>query len=114
MTLADLPRRQTMTKDVKGKYTKIENAFVKMRDGVELSVNIFLPNAVSKGERVPVIASLGPYSKDIHALEFGLPKTEIYANMLRNVKPIGPDSCFELADPLIWVWRTRAFFASTL
>lgn len=93
-----------MTTDVDGQYTKIQNAFIEMRDGVELCVNVYLPFAASKnGEKVPVITSLGPYGKDIQALEFGLPKTDIYANMLRNVSPIGPDACFELADPLIWV-----------
>jgi hypothetical protein len=97
-----------VTKDVDGLYTKIENAFVVMRDGIELCVNIYLPFAASKnGEKVPVIASLGPYGKDVRALEFGLPKTDIYAKMLRNVKPIGPDSCFELADPLVWVMSTQ-------
>ncbi|KAK0386807.1 hypothetical protein NLU13_6643 [Sarocladium strictum] len=63
-----------------------------MRDGVELCLNVYLPFAASKeGQKVPVIASLGPYGKDIHSLDF--------------VSPIGPDACFELADPLIWTHK---------
>lgn len=106
VTLASLPRRQTVSEDVDGLYTKIKDVYVTMRDGVELCLNIYLPFAASKdGEKVPVIASMGPYGKDIPVLEFGAPKTDIYIRMLRNVSPIGPDACFELADPMIWVWR---------
>lgn len=75
-----------------------------MRDDIELCADIFLPfDASTNGEKVPVICSYGPYGKDIHVSEFGLPKTDIYANMYKSIKPLGPDACFELMEPLLWV-----------
>lgn len=50
---------------------------------------------------------MGPYGKDIHASTFGLPETTMYAEMYNSIKPLGPDACFELCDPLIWVCLTR-------
>lgn len=94
---------KTSTSDVEG-YTRIKNIYIPMRDGVELCADVFLPFSASKdGLKAPVICSLGPYCKDIHASEFGLPKTDIYANMYKSIKPLGPDASFELAEPILWV-----------
>ena len=102
-TQAAHPKYKTSTSDVEG-YTRIKNIYVSMRDGVELCADVFLPFSASKdGLKAPVLCSLGPYSKDIHASEFGLPKTDIYANMYKSIKPLGPDACFELTDPMLWV-----------
>ncbi|KAI8670559.1 PepX-C domain-containing protein [Fusarium keratoplasticum] len=88
--------------DVEG-YTRIKNLFIPMRDGVELCADLFLPFSTSKyGQKTPVLCSLGPYGKDTHASVFGLPQTPIYAEMYKHIKPLGPDACFELCDPLIW------------
>lgn len=98
-----LPLRERNEADVAG-YSRVKNVYVPMRDGVKLCADVFLPfSASKKGQKVPVLCSLGPYSKDIHASNFGLPKTHIYADMYKDVKPLGPDACFELCDPLIWV-----------
>ncbi|RMJ15716.1 hypothetical protein CDV36_004632 [Fusarium kuroshium] len=84
-------------------YTRIKNLFIPMRDGIELCANLFLPFSASKhGQKVPVLCSLGSYGKDTHASVFGLPQTPIYAEMYKHIKPLGPDACFELCDPLIW------------
>ncbi|KAI8720095.1 PepX-C domain-containing protein [Fusarium sp. LHS14.1] len=88
--------------DVEG-YTRIKNLIIPMRDGIELCADLFLPFPASKhGKRAPVLCSLGPYGKDTHASGFGLPQTPIYAEMYKHIKPLGPDACFELCDPLIW------------
>ncbi|CAJ0546534.1 Ff.00g011610.m01.CDS01 [Fusarium sp. VM40] len=88
--------------DVEG-YTRIKHEFIPMRDDVKLCADLFLPFSASKnGEKVPVLCSLGPYGKDIHASTFGLPKTPIYAEMYKSISPLGPDACFELCEPLIW------------
>ncbi|CAI7673665.1 unnamed protein product [Penicillium pancosmium] len=93
---------ETAQTDIEG-YTRIKHIYIPMRDGVELCADLFLPFAASKaGEKVPVICSMGPYGKDIHASVFGLPKTPIYAAMYKNIKPLGPDACFELCEPTIW------------
>lgn len=85
-------------------YTRIKNLFIPMRDGIELCADLFLPLSVGKhGKKAPVLCSLGPYGKDTHASGFGLPQTPIYAEMYKHIKPLGPDACFELCDPLIWV-----------
>ena len=89
--------------DVEG-YTRIKHEMIAMRDGVKLCADIFLPFSASKnGAKVPVLCSMGPYGKDIHASSFGLPHTPIYANMYKHISPLGPDACFELCEPLIWV-----------
>ncbi|RAK76708.1 CocE/NonD family hydrolase [Aspergillus fijiensis CBS 313.89] len=93
---------QTTTSDVEG-YTRSKHTYIPMRDGVELCANLFLPFAASKeGKQAPVICSMGPYGKDIHASTFGLPKTPIYAEMYKHIKPLGPDAAFELCEPTIW------------
>ncbi|KAH7247578.1 Alpha/Beta hydrolase protein [Fusarium redolens] len=93
---------QRTSTDVDG-YTRIKHEFIPMRDGVKLCADLFLPFSSSKyGEKVPVLCSMGPYGKDIHASTFGLPKTPIYAEMYKKIKPLGPDACFEQAEPLIW------------
>ncbi|CAI7587939.1 unnamed protein product [Penicillium manginii] len=74
-----------------------------MRDGVELCVDLFLPfSAAKEGKRAPVICSMEPYGKDIHASTFGLPNTPIYAEMYKHIKSLGSDSVFELCEPTIW------------
>ncbi|KAJ6092183.1 hypothetical protein N7467_004152 [Penicillium canescens] len=93
---------QTSTADVEG-YTRAKHLYIPMRDGIELCANLFLPFSASKeGKKVPVICSMGPYGKDIHASTFGLPRTPIYAEMYKSIKPLGPDAAFELCDPAIW------------
>ncbi|KAF5646513.1 acyl esterase [Fusarium tjaetaba] len=88
--------------DVEG-YTRIKHDIIPMRDGVRLCADVFLPFSASKnGKKVPVICSLGPYGKDVHASSFGLPQTHIYAEMYKHIKPLGPDACFELCEPLVW------------
>ncbi|KAG5791714.1 hypothetical protein H9Q69_009249 [Fusarium xylarioides] len=87
--------------DVEG-YTRIKHEQIPMRDSVKLCADGFLPFSASKdGDKVPVICSLGPYGKDVHASSFGLPQTQIYAEMYKDIKPLGPDACFELCDPLV-------------
>ena len=89
--------------DVEG-YTRMKHEMIAMRDGVKLCADIFLPfSAFKNGDKVPVLCSMGPYGKDIHASSFGLPHTPIYANMYKQISPLGPDACFELCEPLIWV-----------
>ncbi|KAM0230069.1 hypothetical protein ACHAP5_011458 [Fusarium lateritium] len=88
--------------DIEG-YTRIKNEVIQMRDGAKLCADVFLPFSSSKeGNKIPVICSLGPYGKDVHASVFGLPQTHIYAEMYKDIKPLGPDACFELCEPLIW------------
>src|ERR1039457_5918382 len=53
-----------------------EHVYIEMRDGIRLCVDIYKPEAASRG---PVLLSLSPYSKDIqqqpphwsHAIESG-------------------------------------------
>ncbi|KAG4262323.1 hypothetical protein FPRO04_12860 [Fusarium proliferatum] len=95
-------RFEKTSSDVEG-YTRIKHELIAMRDGVKLCADVFLPFSASKvGEKVPVICSLGPYGKDVHASSFGLPQTDIYTEMYKHIKPLGPDACFELCEPLIW------------
>ena len=99
----------TSTSDIEG-YTRIKNVYIKLRDSIELCADVFLPFSASKdGSKVPVICSLGPYGKDIPVLEFGLPATSKYADMYKRIKPLGPDACFELADPILWVSSGYAY-----
>jgi len=100
---ANLPKYTSEVVDADG-YTVVKHTYIPMRDGIELCADVFLPPSASKqGQKVPVICSLGPYGKDIPVLEFGLPQTTMYADMYRQIKPLGPHACFELLDPLIWV-----------
>ncbi|KPM43189.1 hypothetical protein AK830_g3364 [Neonectria ditissima] len=99
---ASLSRYQEQVEDVEG-YTRIKHRYISMRDGTKLCADLFLPFSASKeNKHVPVLCSLGPYGKDIHASNFGLPKTPIYAEMYKHIKPLGPDACFELCEPLVW------------
>lgn len=94
---------ETFTSVVEG-YSRTKNAYIPMRDGVELCADLFLPlSATEEGKQVPVICSMGPYGKDIHASTFGLPQTPIYAEMYKHIKPLGPDAAFELCEPMTWV-----------
>lgn len=103
MAHQSLPKYTTSTTVVEG-YTRIKNVYIKLRDGVELCADIFLPlSASEQGNKVPVILNVGPYGKDIPVLEFGLPKTDMYVNMYKLIKPLGPDASFELLDPILWV-----------
>lgn len=87
-----------------GGYTRIKHELIPMRDGVKLCADVFIPFSASKdGQKVPVICSLGPYGKDVHVSSFGLPQTPIYAEMDKDIKPLGPDACFELCEPLLSV-----------
>ncbi|KAL4912675.1 alpha/beta-hydrolase [Aspergillus aurantiobrunneus] len=83
------PKYQTATSDVEG-YTRIKHVYIPTRDGIELCSN------------VPVICSMGPYGKDIRASTFGLPKTPIYTEMYKHIRPLGADAVFELCEPSIW------------
>jgi len=105
----ELPQATPGSTDVDG-YTRFKDVYIPMRDGIKLCADVFLPFATTKeGIKAPVLASLGPYGKDIHSSKFGLPKADIYSNMYKNIQPQGPDSVFETADPIIWVGHvTRA------
>jgi len=109
-----LPLATGETTHVDG-YTRYKHVMIKMRDGVKLSADVFLPFATSQeGRTAPVLASLGPYGKDIHSSGFGLPKTDIYANMYKHIHPQGPDSVFELMDPIIWVSPFQSYIAQCM
>lgn len=96
-------KRTTTQSDAAG-YTHIKDVYIAMRDGIQLCADVFLPSLTIENERkVPVICSLGPYGKDVYAPEYGLPQTTIYADMYEKVKPLGPNACFELCDPILWV-----------
>lgn len=84
-------------------YTKIQDVYIPMRDGAELCADIFLPYGGADKAAVPCLLSMGPYGKDVHALEWGLPRTDIYSKMNAKIKPLGPDACMEHVDPLLWV-----------
>lgn len=85
-------------------YAVFKDVLIPLRDGARLSANIYLPVSVTKqSSPAPAIASLGPYGKDIHIDEFGLPATDMYKKMCQDVTPRGPDYCFEVVDPLVWV-----------
>jgi hypothetical protein len=104
------PKYQTSTVDIEG-YTRTKHISIRLRDGTNLCANLFLPFSASKdGQKVPVICSLGPYGKDEHAATFGLPLTPIYAQMYKQITPLGPDAVFELCEPLIWVCFFFSFF----
>lgn len=75
-------------------YTlKIENNIkIEMRDGVELAVNIYRPNAAGT---FPVILSLGPYGKDDLPAEYD-PEDDGIIN-------VSEYAAFEMPDPEYWV-----------
>ncbi|KAL3483127.1 alpha/beta-hydrolase [Aspergillus germanicus] len=94
-------RNSRIRVDIEG-YTRTKHISIPLRDGTNLCANLFLPFSASKdGQKVPVICSLGPYGKDEHAATFGLPQTPIYAEMYKQISPLGPDAVFELCEPLI-------------
>lgn len=100
-----LPKRETARIVRDEGYTKIKDIYIPMRDGAQLCADVFLPITAEGGDapRVPCLLSIGPYGKDVHALEWGLPRTDIYSKMNAKIKPLGPDACMEYADPLLWV-----------
>lgn len=98
-----LPRRQTVKTKRENLYWRIKDAYLPTRDGSELCADIFLPLSTEEGVKVPALLSMCPYGKDVHALEWGLPQTDIYAKMNSKIKNLGPDAAFEALDPLVWV-----------
>lgn len=73
----------------------IENdVAIPMRDGVELSANVFRPQAEG---RFPVIITLGPYPKDIHFKDWD--RLGFYANLEEH----GPHMHWETVNPDWWV-----------
>ncbi|KAF2844767.1 alpha/beta-hydrolase [Plenodomus tracheiphilus IPT5] len=95
-----VPRRKT-EEAVRDGYKRIQNVYIPMRDGGEICSNVYLPLRDTE-EQFPVILSMGPYGKDIHFSEYGLPDTDMYANMSKAIEPLGPDACFEMPDPVVW------------
>lgn len=73
---------------------------VRMRDGVELSVNVYRPDAVGE---FPVIISLGPYAKD------DLPYT--YEPEDGNIN-VSEYAAFERPDPDFWVRKGYVVIAA--
>lgn len=101
--LSDLPNAASGATDVAG-YTRFKDVFVSMRDGTKLCADVFLPSSfMKKGLKAPVLATLGPYGKDVSSSVFGLPKTDIYSNMYKGIQPKSEDSVFEVVDPIVWV-----------
>ena len=99
----NLPEALGGIKDQDG-YRRFKHVFIPLRDGVKICADIFIPtSSIESGVKVPVLTSLGPYGKDVNSAVFGLPKTDIYANMYKNIKPAGEDSVFEVVHPLTWV-----------
>jgi len=87
-------------------YTRFKDVFIPLRDGVKICANVFLPSSSLKnGVKAPVLATVGPYGKDVPSTVFGLPKTPIYANMYKAIEPKSEDSVFEVVDPIVWVGR---------
>ena len=98
-----LPRRQTVKSQRENLYSRLKDVYIPTRDGSELCADIFLPLITEQGTKVPALLSLCPYGKDVHALEWGLPQTDMYAKMNSKIKPLGPDAALEALDPLVWV-----------
>lgn len=84
-------------------YVVHKNVYIPMRDGMKLCANLYVPTGHDSSKPFPALFSLGPYGKDFHFAEYGKPKTDLYANMAKAIKPLGPDACFELVDPIVWV-----------
>ena len=98
-----LPKRQTIKFKREGLYSRLKDVYIPTRDGSELCADIFLPLCTEHGVKVPALLSMCPYGKDVHALEWGLPQTDIYAKMNSKIKPLGPDAALEALDPVVWV-----------
>ena len=97
-----LPRREIRCSEEPGSYFRIKDIYIPTRDGSELCADLFLP-LHKDTVRSPCLLSLTPYGKDIPALSWGLPNTDIYANMYRKIPGLGPDACYEAIDPARWV-----------
>ncbi|KAK4498770.1 hypothetical protein PRZ48_009280 [Zasmidium cellare] len=98
----ELPNASSGAKELNG-CTRFKDVFIPLRDGIKICADIFLlTSSIKSGEKVPVLTSLGPYGKDSNSAVFGLPKTDIYANMYKSIKPGGEDSVFEVVHPLTW------------
>ncbi|KAK4501153.1 hypothetical protein PRZ48_006959 [Zasmidium cellare] len=102
MPTLPLPKRATIKTRRNDTYDRIKDTYIPTRDGSELCADIFLPLAVVEGAKVPALLSMCPYGKDVHALEWGLPQTDIYAKMNAKIEPLGPDAALEALDPLVW------------
>lgn len=98
-----LPKRQTVKSTRGDLYSRLKDVYIPTRDGSELCADIFLPLSTEGGAKVPVLLSMCPYGKDVHAREWGLPQTDMYAKMNSKIKPLGPDAALEALDPLVWV-----------
>ena len=96
-----VPRRKT-EETIRDGYIRRTDIYIPTRDGSAICCNVYLP-VRDKGDKFPVLLTLGPYGKDIHFSEFGVPYTEMYANMAKDIQPLGPDACFETPDPAVWV-----------
>ncbi|KAM6505380.1 hypothetical protein FSOLCH5_014600 [Fusarium solani] len=53
-------------------------------------------------EKFPVPLTIGPYGNDLHFSDFCRPQADMYANMAKDIKPLGAGACFETPDPIIW------------
>ncbi|USP76304.1 alpha/beta-hydrolase [Curvularia clavata] len=95
-----VPRRKT-EETVRDGYKRIKDVYIPLRDGGEICANVYLPIR-EKPEKFPVLLTLGPYGKDIFFGDFGKPHTDMYSNMAKAIKPLGPDACFECPDPIVW------------
>lgn len=96
------PKYLITQSDVEG-YTRIKHAYVPTGDRIELCTDLLLLFSASQDNtKVPVICSMGPSCINNHAATFGLPQTPIYAEMYKQIKPLGPDACFELCGSTIW------------
>lgn len=103
-----LPKRQTVTSKRDGLYFRLKDVYIPTRDGSELCADIFLPLSTEQGAKVPTLLSMCPYGKDVHALDWGLPQTDMYAKMNMKIKPLGPDAALEALDPLVWVRTSQS------
>lgn len=103
MSSLPLPKRQTVKSKQGSLYYRLKDVYIPTRDGSELCADIFLPLSTDQGVQVPALLSMCPYGKDVHALEWGLPQTDMYAKMNSKIKPLGPDAALEALDPLVWV-----------
>lgn len=48
-------------------YYLLENVMVKMRDGVFLATDIYLPDSPESGQKWPVVIERTPYNKSAHS-----------------------------------------------
>lgn len=102
-----LPKRRTVKSRQENLYYRLKDVYIPTRDGSDLCADIFLPLSTGEGAKVPALLSMCPYGKDVHALQWGLPQTDMYAKMNSKIEPLGPDAALEALDPLIWVCPHR-------